>query len=484
MSQWFQRFVASGIHGEVSDATIQGYLRSASQLEDVWQQIDDRVDALIAQGMTPWEAYSQMGYALAYVRACRTDVVFVQELVKAAAAANPNNPNYLARVTYEQALALSEHIEPLLEEAIRASTNPRYVPAAANFPLRLGPHAGSANQRFPLPHLQGTITAAQQMRDWAAGLLAKYELALGAAKIPVPPQVTTHLDAMKNELNLGDFHLRTGVDLVGQISGGQVTDELNIKAEGFLWEAMESYFKISQLVAMPGAAIRPARPVPNQVRQEPQRPTPLQAHPAQRVNPVEYRPPAPLQAHPAQNAKPVEYRPPAPAEPDPAILMNQLTTGPVGTIRPTPEEETSASEPDMLKQVIAEPAEGTTRSMPTHAPAGTGDLLKQVTSGPASSRNPSMPGGTKENTAPTGPGLLDELSTNRGPARKTPTPPLANTGDLLSEVIANPKPAPGGAPLSTGKAQAAEHDHHSHASTPEDNVMDMFSQVCGEQPNQ
>src|SRR5438874_8126597 len=66
MGQWFQRFVASGIHGEVSDATIQGYLRSASQLEEIWQQIDDRVDALIAQGMAPWDAYTQMGYALAY----------------------------------------------------------------------------------------------------------------------------------------------------------------------------------------------------------------------------------------------------------------------------------------------------------------------------------------------------------------------------------------------------------------------------------
>src|SRR5947209_9430873 len=308
MGQWFQRFFASGIHGEVSDATIQGYLRSASQLEEIWQQIDDRVDALIAQGMAPWDAYTQMGYALAYVRACRTNVVFVQELVRAAAAANPG---YLPRVTYEQALALSEHIEPLLEEAIKASTNPRYIPAVYSFPLKLGPHVGYANQSFPLPHLQGIIAAAQQMRDWAAGLLAKYELALGAAKTAVPPQVAMHLDAMKSELNLGDFHLRTGVDMVGQISSGQVTDELNIKAEGFLWEAMESYFKVSQLVAMPGAAIQPPRAAPGPLRQEPQRPPQVQAQPAPRVNPV-------------------VHTPPAPPEPDPSALLNQVIAGPVG----------------------------------------------------------------------------------------------------------------------------------------------------------
>ncbi len=257
VGQWFQRFVASGIHGEVSDATIQGYLRSASQIEEVWQQIDDNVDALIAQGMPPWDAYARMGYALAFVRACRTNVVFVQELVKAATTTNSASAGYLPKVTYDQALALCEHIEPYMEEAIKASTNPRYVPTPYTFPLQLGPHIRYANQRFPLPHLQGIIGAAQQMRDWAAGLLAKYELALDAAKTLVPQAVSTHLEEMKSELRLGDFHLRTGVDMVGQISKGHVTDELNEKAEGFLWEAMESFFKVSQLVANPRAPVQP-----------------------------------------------------------------------------------------------------------------------------------------------------------------------------------------------------------------------------------
>ena len=456
MGQWFQRFVASGIHGEVSDATIQGYLRSASQLEEVWQQIDDRVDALIAQGMAPWDAYTQMGYALAYVRACRTNVVFVQELVRAAAAANPG---YLPRVTYEQALALSEHIEPLLEEAIKASTNPRYVPAVYSFPLKLGPHVGYANQRFPLPHLQGIIAAAQQMRDWAAGLLAKYELALGAAKTPVPPQVAMHLDAMKSELNLGDFHLRTGVDMVGQISSGQVTDELNIKAEGFLWEAMESYFKVSQLVAMPGAAIRSPRAAPGPLRQEPQRPTQVQAQPAPGVNPIVHTPP------------------PAPPAPDPSTLLNQVIAGPVGTIRPIPAQP-STDESDILNQVIAEPGAGTTQKVP-------------------------------EPASPKAADLLNELVTNPGPAQEAPAQSSPIADDLLNQVTAKPDASDesiqksvesrfmattglGGAdakgstsPPPTAKTpKAGDSGQHESTSAPNEDLMDMFSQVCGEQQNQ
>ena len=294
MSRWFQRFVASGIHGEVSDATIRGYLRSASQLEEVWQQIDDNVDTLIGQGVAPWEAYARMGYALAFVRACRTNVVFIQELLKADAAAEPESVGYLPRVTYEQALALSEHIEPYMEEAIKASTNPHYVPAFS-FPLELGPRVQYPGQRLPLPHVQGFIAAAQETREWAAGLLAKYELALAAAKIPVPKSVTTHVEQMKSELSLGDFHLRTSVDMVGQISQGQATGELSAKAEDFLWEAMESFFKVSQLVAFPEvpARARPAAHVPR---------TGAQAHPY-----VEYTAPRQQPAIPAQ--------PPAPPVP-------------------------------------------------------------------------------------------------------------------------------------------------------------------------
>ncbi len=236
MGQWFQRLRTNAKYGAVNDATIQGYLRAASQLENVWQQIDDKVDEHMLQGLPPWEAYTRMAYALAFVRACRMNVVFVQELLKAETATDTANAGYLPKVTYDQALALCEHIEPTIEEALKAATNSRYVLPPSTLPLKLGPHIGGEYQNLPLSHLQGTIHAAQEIKDWTAGLLAKYELALHAAKLPLPQEVSTHLEQMKSELELGDFHLRTGVDMVGQISQGRVAEALHQKAEGFLWE--------------------------------------------------------------------------------------------------------------------------------------------------------------------------------------------------------------------------------------------------------
>ncbi len=361
MGQWFQRFVASGLHGEVSDATIQGYLRSASQLEDIWQQIDDDVDAFIAQGIAPWDAYARMGYALAYVRACRTNVVFVQELLKADAAAEPASAGYLPKITYDQALALCEHIEPYLEEAIKASTNSRYVPTTYALPLTLGPHIRYANQHFPLPHLQGIIGAAQQTRDWAAGLLAKYELALRAAKTPVPQPVSTHVEEMRSELGLGDFHLRTGIDMVGQISNGQTTDELSKKADGFLWEAMESFFKVSQLVAISGtpASARPSRNAPGIASHEQtyQRPA------APKLNPEIPVPPSPDMSdmlNQVITAPGAVQQVPAPSLPDVSDILNQVITDRGGTQAVPASPSPDAS--DMLNQVIADT--GTTQEVP------------------------------------------------------------------------------------------------------------------------
>lgn len=313
MGQWFQRLRANAKYGAVNDAMIQGYLRAAGQIESVWQQIDDKVDELILQSLPPWEAYTRMGYALAFVRACRMNVVFVQELLKAEASTDTANAGYLPKVTYDQALALCTHIEPTIEEAIKAATNSRYVLPPSTLPLKLGPHIGSTYQSLPLSHLQGTIRAAQEMKDWTAGLLAKYELALYAAKLALPQEVSAHLERIKSELELGDFHLRTGVDMVGQISQGRVVEELYQKAESFLWEAMESFYNVSQLVAMPDLHPRAAQLVAGHQSH-------VQAQPAQAL-PVSPEPVAIdllnqiiAEPHSAQ-------REPVPATPD---LLNRL----------------------------------------------------------------------------------------------------------------------------------------------------------------
>ncbi len=250
MREHMRHFYATTVHGEVSDANIRGYLRAASQIEEIWQKIDEELTSLISQGVAPWEAYTQLRYPLAFIRAARACQVFVKELLAADAAAEPQMAGYLPRVTYDQADALCHQIQPGLEHAVAALNDPNYVPDLA-LPLSLGPRVEAEGVPCPVAHLQGIVAAAREIREWAAGLIAQYELAVKHVDNPVPAGVTSHITALQSRLAQADSQLRFGVDLVGQISQGEATPQLHEEAENSLWEAMQKFFLLNQAVAMP-----------------------------------------------------------------------------------------------------------------------------------------------------------------------------------------------------------------------------------------
>ena len=258
-----RRFYATAIRGEVSDANVQGYLRAASQIVDVWQQIDSKVAEIIGQGEAPWTAFAKLGYALAFIRAARTYQVFVQQLLAADAAADPATAGFLPRVTYDQANALAHQIQPNLQRAVEALTDPNFQPDVA-LPLELGPRI-EAEGACPVAHLEGMIAAAREVREWAAGLIAQYTEAVQhhatpteatssttskSVEIPTPPAIAEHIAALNSQLEQADAQLRFGTDLVGQVTQGQATPELHEQAEGSLWAALSSYFTLNQAVAL------------------------------------------------------------------------------------------------------------------------------------------------------------------------------------------------------------------------------------------
>src|SRR5215467_3387254 len=127
MREAVRHFYATSVRGEVSDANVRGYLRAATQIEDVWPQIDEKLAALTAQGIAPWEAYTQLRYPFAFIRAARTYQVFVKDLLAADAATDPETAGYLPQVTYDQASALCHQIQPCLDHAILALNDTAYV---------------------------------------------------------------------------------------------------------------------------------------------------------------------------------------------------------------------------------------------------------------------------------------------------------------------------------------------------------------------
>ncbi len=245
-----RHFYTTVIRGEVSDANAQGYLRAASQIEEIWQQIDEKVITLIAQGVAPWEAYTQLRYPLAFIRAARAYQVFVKELLAADAAADPETAGYLPQITSDQANALGYQIQPTVQYAVAALNDPAYVPDVP-LPLVLGPRIENEGQSCPVTHLQGIIAASREVREWAAGLMAEYQNAVHQATVPVPTEISAHMTALQGILAQADSQLRFGTDFAGQVTQGEATPEMHMQAENYLWEALQSLFLLNQAVAMP-----------------------------------------------------------------------------------------------------------------------------------------------------------------------------------------------------------------------------------------
>ena len=243
-------FYATAIRGEISDSSVQGYLRAASQIEEIWQQVDEKLAQSISQGATPWEAYAHLRYPLAFIRAARTYQVFVQELLAADAAFDPRTAGYLPPITYDQANAFCSQIQSALQYAIAALGDPAYIPDTP-MPLILGPRIENEGRPCPVTHLQGIISATREVRAWAAGLLAQYENTIHYITTPVPVEITAHITALQGLLAQADSQARFGTDFAGQVTQGQATPEMHMQAEDYLWKALQSYFLLNQAVAMP-----------------------------------------------------------------------------------------------------------------------------------------------------------------------------------------------------------------------------------------
>src|SRR5262249_14051885 len=149
----------------------------------------------------------------------------------------------------DQANALCHHIQPNLKHAAAALHDPTWQPDVA-LPLTLKPRI-EAEGICPVPHLQGIIGAAREVREWAAGLIAEYQYDIAQAMSAPPASIARHVQTLLGVLAQADVQLRFGTDLVGQVSEQGATAELHEQAENSLWDALSSYFLLNQAVAYP-----------------------------------------------------------------------------------------------------------------------------------------------------------------------------------------------------------------------------------------
>ena len=357
--------------------TIQGYLRTSNQIEAINQQLEDAVNTAITHGTAPWDAYTAVGYALAFVRACRCHVIVVQAIVQASA---PNTS--FPQDAYNQAIALCAVFEPYLEEAIKAQ-DPRYRPRGFDWPLKFGPRLQESNDHISVSLVQGLRNGAQQLQEWVNGFIAAYELAVNASPIHPPEPVGQHLEAVHREMQLGMFHFQTAVDMLGALSTTQVAQPMLAQATDLLWEALGSFFKVSQLIAHPGALTQPQNPERRPETEPP--PQQVTYQPASTfVQPSEPEPEEPYGAQEAaallnnfvQVPKRTWQQPPVGAQPKAESILDEFAQH-----RPLPQQQPTSADDPLADITQKQPATSKQQAKPQQRDNDTDDLLSDITGG-------------------------------------------------------------------------------------------------------
>lgn len=357
--------------------TIQGYLRTSNQIEAINQQLEDAVNTAITHGTAPWDAYTAVGYALAFVRACRCHVIVVQAIVQASA---PNTS--FPRDAYNQAIALCAVFEPYLEEAIKAQ-DPRYRPRGFDWPLKFGPRLQESNDHISVSLVQGLRNGAQQLQEWVNGFIAAYELAVNASPIHPPAPVGQHLEAVHREMQLGMFHFQTAVDMLGALSTTQVAQTMLAQATDLLWEALGSFFTVSQLIAHPGALTQPQNPERRPETEPP--PQQVTYQPASTfVQPSEPEPEEPYGAQEAaallndfaQVPKRTWQQPPVGAQPKAESILDEFAQH-----RPLPQQQPTSADDPLADITQKQPVASKQQAKPQQRDNDTDDLLSDITGG-------------------------------------------------------------------------------------------------------
>jgi hypothetical protein len=249
MAGWREKMKASA-HGEVTREGLDPYRAAGGA---VYRYVLD-LDTLRSEGtslpnvqtalLAGWVAFALQ--------------VLGDEMLDADAALDPSTAHFVPEVTAEQVMAFYEPVQAWMRRAVAAKANPSYrldVPVPEVMPewVEVEP--------CPQDHLLALRQAAARLRDHTEGVLAGFD--------PGPKQSHAR-DIVAQGIAEADSTADYANGLWGATTG-PAPAQLHEAIEANLKHAVESYFYVGQVIAMPALADAPRRVRQSEPEQE--RPT-------------------------------------------------------------------------------------------------------------------------------------------------------------------------------------------------------------------
>ena len=252
------------VQGEEAADTLEAYQRAGLAVYELLRQVEERRRDWKGQGLTAWSATSASQAELL----CAWNAFVLQslgdEFLQADYRVDPATVGYVPPVTARQVLAFYGQVEGWLSRARQAQSNPGYELDVA-LPADLPPW--SEVEPCPRPHLEGMLAAVRSVRSHAEGALAVF----GEASPPPDKQPAVH------KLRERFAEANSKAEYAERLWASEPPPDLHERIEAHVKEALERYYHLGQLLAMPSLLERtPRRDVPAGARAARSRPGPGQ----------------------------------------------------------------------------------------------------------------------------------------------------------------------------------------------------------------
>lgn len=238
--------------GEVPADTLEAYRRAGGAVYDLLAQGEQQRLECRAEGLTPWTVPPAMQAEML----CAWNAFVLQHLgdtfLQADYDSNPATVGYVPPITSDQILEFYAQVEGWVSRAQQAHSNPQYRLDVA-VPAQMPPW--SDVEPCPNSHLHGMLQAMRSVRDHAQAAL----LFLPDSSTLSDPKQQAQAHYIRQILAAAVSKARYAEDL----HGSHPTQEVHERVEPFIKEAIEGFYLLGQMIAMPSLAVPPAEtPLP------------------------------------------------------------------------------------------------------------------------------------------------------------------------------------------------------------------------------
>lgn len=237
------------LQGEVSADTLEAYRRASMSVFELLDRGETMRLGAAAEGKNPWTLPENTQVFLL----CTWNAFVLQTLgnnfLDADYRGNPATAGFVPPITADQVLAFYQPVEGWLSRAQQAEANPNYKLDLA-VPTDLP--AWSEVEPCPNSHLHGMLEAMKSVRDHAQAAMNVLEQTEGLTK-----EQDAQRDAVRQAFAGAISKARYAEDMH---RGGNPSRDIHERVEEHVKVAIELFYKMGQLAAMPRLAT--ARPAP------------------------------------------------------------------------------------------------------------------------------------------------------------------------------------------------------------------------------